>query len=446
MELGVCRARRLRENEEPADPVEERSMKNLDTVDYFRDESLPGNPHPFFDHLRSKGPVTMLPGYDIVAVTGYDEGVAVFRDDQRFSSVIAPNGPLPPLPFKPQGEDITGQIEEHRHLMPGANTIVTLDPPAHTRMRSLLVGMITPRRLKENEAFMWRLADMQLDTFIDRGQVEVLAEYAQVFTRNAVADLLGVPASDFPKMRRTNVIAPGILGVGGTGRPSNPFESIAGYFADYIKERREQPRQDVMSELANVRYADGSLPPVDDVVMIVTQLFGAGEDTTTRTIAAALRFLAEDPELQRKLRVQRDLIPNLVEETLRLEGTTRSDFRLVKKRVKVGDMELAPGTMVVLFIAAMDRDPRRFESPHALRLDRKNAREHVAFGRGIHACAGAPLARAEVKVTLERFMDRTSEFGIDEQQHGPVGHRRYEYIPNFLLQGLAKLHLRFAKA
>jgi cytochrome P450 len=421
-------------------------MKNLDEIDYFRDPSLPGDPHPFFDQLRARGPVTMLPGYDVVAVTGYAEGVAVFHDSVRFSSVIAPNGPLPPLPFKPEGEDITDQIEQHRHLMPGANTIVTLDPPAHTRMRALLVGMITPRRLKENEAFMWRLADQQIDGFIDRGHVEILAEYAQVFTRNVVADLLGVPPIDFPKMRRTDMIAPGVLGIGGTGRPSNPFQSIAGYFEEYIQERRRQPRQDVMSELANIRYSDGSLPPINDVVMVVTQLFGAGEDTTTRTIAAALRFLAEDPGLQRKLRAERSLIANLVEETLRMEGTTRSDFRLVKKRVKVGDLELAPGTMVVLFIAAMDRDPRRFESPHEFRLDRKNLRDHVAFGRGIHSCAGAPLARSEVRVTLERFMDRMSEFEIDSTQHGPPDSRKYEYIPNFLLQGLAKLHLRFQKA
>jgi cytochrome P450 len=420
-------------------------MSSLDEIDYFHDASLVANPHPYFDHLRAKGPAVRLPGYNVVAVTGYNEGLAVFRDDERFSSVIAPNGPLPPLPFTPQGEDITDQIEQHRHLIPGGNVIVTLDPPAHTRVRALLMGMITPKRLEENESFMWRLADQQIDSFIDGGSVEFVSEYAQPFTTNVIADLLGVPPEDYDKVRVSHPTRPGQIGLGGTGRPNNPFEKITGYFAESIEQRRREPRRDVTSDLANVRYADGSIPPVDDVVMVVTQLFGAGSDTTTRLLAAALHFLAEDPELQQKIRNERQLIPNFVEETLRLEGTTKSDFRLVKKPAKVGDLELSPGTIVMLLIGAMDRDPRRFDRPHELRLDRKNPRDHIAFGRGIHSCAGAPLARAETRVTLERILDRMSDIRINEETHGPLGARRYKYIPTYLLQGLEELHLKFKK-
>jgi cytochrome P450 len=420
-------------------------MISLDEIDFFSDSSLLPDPHPFFDHLRGKGPVTRIQPYDVVAVTGYDEGMAIFRDDEHFSTVNAACGPLPPLPFVPEGDDITEQIEAHRHLIPAGTTIMTTDPPNHARMKSLLMGIITPKRLMENEAFLWKLADERIDGFLDRGSVELVGEFAKPFTTSAIADLLGVPREDHPLLVNRDKPPVAQIGVGGQGG-GNPFETLVGYFDDYVRDRRKNPRQDVMSELAAVRYADGGIPEVDDVVAVATFLFAAGEDTTTRVISAAMRILAEDPQMQARLRADRSLIPEFVEETLRLQGTVRSDFRLVKRPTRIGDLDVRPGQVVMLLIGALNRDPKRFDAPNDFKLGRKNLRDHVAFGRGIHTCAGAPLARAEVKVSLQRFFDRTSDFRIDEAKHGRVGERRYEYIPTYLLQGLNKLHLTFDKA
>jgi cytochrome P450 len=421
-------------------------MSDFDQIDYFHDSSLLADPQPYFDHLRAWGPVVQLSAYNVYAVTGYAEGVAVFRDDEHFSAVISPNRPLPPLPFTPEGDDITDQIEAHRHLIPGANNLATLDRPQHTRLRSLLMGMITPKRLQENEAFMWQLADDQINGFIDQGRVSLLAEYGKAFATNVIADLLGVAREDYDKVRTSHATRPGQIGVGSAGRPSNPYEEVSGYFAEAIEDRRRQPRADVMSDLAAVRNSDGTIPPVDDVVMVVTQLFGAGSDTTGLMLLAALRILAEDAELQQRLRGDRTLVPEFVEELLRLEGATRSEFRLVKTPAKVGEVEVSPGDIVMLMISAMNRDPRQYENPHELRLDRKNARTHIAFGRGIHSCAGAPLARSELRITIERFLDRMANFRIDEEKHGPADARRYEHVPSYLMQGLQELHLQFAKA
>ena len=107
-------------------------MSNFDQIDYFQDSSLLADPHPYFDHLRAKGPVIQLSAYNVYAVTGYAEGAAVFRDDEHFSAVISPNGPLPPLPFTPEGDDITDQIEAYRHLIPGATNLASMDRPQHT--------------------------------------------------------------------------------------------------------------------------------------------------------------------------------------------------------------------------------------------------------------------------------------------------------------------------
>jgi cytochrome P450 len=417
-------------------------MIRYDEVDVFTDVEVASAPHAFFDHLRIKGPATELPRSDVVAVTGYEAGLAVFRDEERFSSINATSGPFPPLPFVPEGDDITAQIEAHRGDMPSGMLIVTQDPPAHAKTKALLMGMITPKRLKENEAFMLRLADQTIDEFIERGAVEVITEFAQPFATLVIADLLGVPEEDHQVFRTMIGGLPGQIGRE-LNMANNPLAQIGMYFINYIQDRRAAPRRDVLTDLALQRYADGSLPDVIDVVAVATFLFGAGQDTTVRLFAAMLRFLAEDPDLQRKLRNERSLIPEFVEEVLRLEGTVKSTFRLAKVPGAVGGVDVSPGATIMMLIGAMNRDPARFESPNELRLDRKNVRDQLAFGRGIHSCAGAPLARAEARVTLERLFDRTSDIRLDESRHGPAGARRFEYEPNYIIRGLRELHLQF---
>ncbi len=157
-------------------------MTDFETVDFFTDESLVPNPYPYFDHLRSKCPVAQATPFNVLAVTGYDEALAVYKDP-AFSSCVSVAGPFSGMPFGPDGhDDVSELIEEHRGAVPMAEHITSQDPPLHTRTRGLMNKLITPKRLKENEEFMWRLADQQLDTFIDRGQCEFLADYAKPFS------------------------------------------------------------------------------------------------------------------------------------------------------------------------------------------------------------------------------------------------------------------------
>lgn len=417
-------------------------MKKFDEIDIFTDRDAAMTPHPYFEHLRSKGPAARLRP-DLVAVTDYATGLAIFRDDERYSTVNAALGPFE-LPFTPEGDDITAQIEAHRDQIPYGALILNQDPPAHTKSKGVLMGIITPKRLKENEDYMVGLADRTIDEFIERGGFEVITQYSQPFATLVIADLLGVPEEDRVVFRTMIGSLPGeIGGPDPNDVANNPLAKIGMYFFQYIEDRRREPKKDVLTDLALQKYPDGSLPATVDVVTAATFLFGAGQDTTVRLIASLLRFLAEDPELQAKLRAERQLIPQFVEEVLRLEGTAKGTFRLAKKPVKVGDIDVAPGESVMLLISAMNRDPKRFECPAELRMDRKNSMEHVAFGRGIHACAGAPLARAEARVTLERLFDRTRAIRIDETKHGPPHARRFEFQANYLLRGLNELHLEF---
>jgi cytochrome P450 len=419
-------------------------------LDYFSDPQLAQDPYDYLAALRSRNPVFREPHYGVVAVTGYQEAVEAFRDTDSFSACVSIGGPFPPLPFEPAGDDITAQISENRHRFPIFEHMVTMDPPEHTRARSLLARLLTPKRLKENEEYMWRQADRQLDEFLTGGRCEFLGEYAKPFATLVIADLLGVPETDREMFRETLAghKTPGSR-VGALDHEPvgiNPLEWLEDTFGEYIADRRRAPREDILSALAATPYPDGVMPEIIEVVRPATFLFAAGQETVTKLLSAAVRVLAERPELQRVLREDRRLIGSFMEESLRTESPTKVDFRLARKATRLGDLDIPAGTVLMLCIGAANRDPRKFAEPDEFRLDRRNAREHIAFGRGVHTCAGAPLARAEGQVTLNRMLDRLRDITIDDTVHGPAQQRNYRYEPTFLLRGLRELHIEFACA
>jgi cytochrome P450 len=416
------------------------------SIDFFFDESLVEDPYPYFDALREECPVLRLPQLGVVAVTGYDEANEVYRDTDTFSSCISVVGPFAQFPVPLEGDDITPLVEEHRHTLPMHEHMVTMDPPDHSRERALLMRLITPKRLKDNEAFMWRLCDQQLDEILPAGRCEFISAYTQPFAMLVVADLLGVPEDEHDAFRAGFGMQGGIgkVGAGRKGQPSeNPLSWLDDRFAAYIEDRRRSPRNDVLTSLAQATYPDGSIPPVTSVVRTATFLFAAGQETTARLLAAALKHLAEHPELQDVLREDMDKIPDFLEEVLRVESPVKADFRLAKRHTEVGGLPIDAGTPVMLLNGAANRDPRRFECPHEFRIDRPNAQAHIAFGRGVHSCPGGPLARAEGRVSLERILTRTRDIRLSEEHHGPKGNRHFRYEPTWVLRGLHSLHLEY---
>lgn len=418
---------------------------DYEQVDFFSDASLLEDPYPYYEHLRAACPVTHLPVHGVVAVTGYDEAIEVYRDPETFSSCNSVVGPFATFPVPLEGDDISETIERHRDRLPMYEHMVTMDPPEHTRQRGLLMRLLTPKRLRENEAFMWRLAGRQLDEFVADGRCEFISAYAQPFAMLVVADLLGVPEEHHQRFREGFGLsaAPGKLGHQENPGGINPLSWLDDYFATYIEDRRRNPRDDVLTELALATYPDGSTPDVTAVVRTATFLFAAGQETTARLLATAVRYLAENPALQEQLRAERDRIPDFVEEALRLESPVKADFRLARRTTTLAGVKIPAGTPVMLLNGAANRDPRRFECPAQLRLDRPNLREHIAFGRGIHSCPGGPLARAEARISLNRILDRMRDIRLSEAHHGPPENRRFRYEPTWVLRGLHDLHIEF---
>jgi len=434
---------------------------DIDRIDYT-DPSLTSDPYRLLDYLAEHRPVYREPHHGVVMVTGHEEAIAVLRAPDVFSSstIVAGPDPISLFPERPEGDDITEFVNAYRQYLPQNDQIVSSDPPSHTAQRALLMGLITPKRLKENEEFIWRLTDRQLDVILARGTAEIMADYAQPYTLLVIADLLGVPEEDHEMLlgrRGGNQMTLGERksadeaevgsgkghGDGERAMGHNSLEVFYDYFSARIAERRQQPLNDVLTGMAQALFPDGTVPEPIEVARIASNLFAAGQETTVRLIGTALRRIADEPETQVLLRAHRDLVPRFIEETLRSEGPILGEYRLAVKTTELGGVRIPAGTPVLLANGAANRDPRQFECPAEFRVNRENVRRHIAFGHGIHTCPGAPLARSEARITVERLLDRTTDIRINEETHGPAGRRRYDYMKTYMFRGLTSLHLDF---
>jgi cytochrome P450 family 150 subfamily A5 len=418
------------------------SATGFDSIDFFHAGPLYQDPYPYYEYLREHGPVWREPHHGVVMVTGYDEALGVYHDVERFSNANVVTGPFAEWPVALEGDDVGDLIEAHRERIAFHDQLPSFDPPKHTAHRALLARLLTPKRLKENEEFMRGLVDRQIDEFLGRGECEFVREYANPFTFFVIADLLGVPEDQHEEFRREVQGGKGKLSEHGAVA-HDPLGYLYDRFTSFIDERRRAPRQDVMTKMATATFPDGTLPAVRDVMLIACNLFSAGGETTARLLGAMLRRIGDSPELQQQLRDRRELLTSFIEECLRLEPPIQSTFRLARVPTRVGDLAIPAGTTVMLIPGAANRDPRKFEDPHEFRLQRPNYRQHLGFGSGVHACPGAPLARAEARISAERLLDRMAEIRISEKAHGPLGARRFEYPKTYILRGVQRLQLEF---
>jgi cytochrome P450 len=422
--------------------AEQDRQARFETADFYMDPSLVEDPYPYLEYLRGKGPVTALPHHNVIAVTGFEEALEVYHDVENFSAVNCITGPIPPIPFEPDREDITDLIEAHRPQMLFGEEFLTLDPPRHTAPRLLMMRLFTPRRLADMEGHLGRVANQLLDEIEPQGACEFNAAYAKPFASLAVADLLGVPEEDRAEFRAH--ADPTSTHVGErAAEPTNPMEFGVEKFTRYLTERRRAPRGDIMSDLATAKHADGSTPDLAEVASVANLMFAAGQDTAAALIASAVRIIAEQSGLQERLRTHPDRIAPFVEEVLRTCGPVKSTHRLARRATSIGGVDVPVGAVVMVSTAAINRDPAVFEHPGDFDPDRILPKQHLAFGRGIHTCPGAGLARAEARISLEHILSRFSHIEIDETHHGADAARRYPYQPTYVFRALEALHVRF---
>ena len=278
-------------------------MTDHRSVDYFSDPATILDPYPYWDFARAHGPVWREPHHGVAMITGYDEAITVYHDHATWSACNSVSGWRFPVPL--EGDDVSELVEQHRHELLFSGELPTMDPPEHTAHRALLQRLITPKRLKENEDFMWRWTDVQLDEILGRGHCDIVLDFGRPLTAVIIADLLGVPEEDRAYFRDQMVgrKQESYATVGGVdGLVSDPFAWMHDVFTEYVEDRRRAPRDDVLTALATATFHDGSLPDVHDVVMIAANLYGAGQETTVHLLSASVRRLADDDDVQRRLR------------------------------------------------------------------------------------------------------------------------------------------------
>ncbi len=409
---------------------------------FYQDARVIQDPKAYFDFKRAQSPVAWERFHGTLMVTGYEEALAVLTDRKGvFSNASSIVGPIPGLPFQPQGSDIRAQLDAHRAELPWADHLVTFDGAKHAEYRALLGGLLTFKRLKQNEAYLYELVDRLIDGFAAGRTIEVVSEFAHATTVYAISDLMGIPMDDRAILLEQIGAPPSQL-KGDVGKVGpDPLAPMKPLFDGYLRDRQAHDRGDLMSDLVRARLKDGSEPDFDVLSGLARFLFGAGQDTTSRLIAMAVLLLAEDRELQVRLRGQPERIKDFIEECLRFDAPVKVSYRLALEDTAIGEIAVPAGTIVAVSLTAASGDPRKFDDPGRFDLDRAHVRDHLGFSRGPHGCLGAPLGRMEARIAIERLLARTADLRLSREHHGPAGERRFNFEPTYSFRSLSDLYI-----
>lgn len=400
--------------------------------DYLSAEVL-ADPFAAYQHAVANHPVYAVPGGGLTIVTSYAlvaEATSRIDDfSNDFSAILAGTRSSDP--------DVTAVLEKG---WPQRNTLLTADPPDHTRFRKLVNLAFSMKRVDALEAHMRGIVTALIDRFIGDGQCEFVGQFAMPLPVQMISEQIGIDRTDFATVKRWSDAFADRLG----GMISKERElACAAEVVEFqhalkakIDARRAWPTDDLLSDLVNAQV-DGERPLDDaELLSIIQQLMVAGNETTTASLAGGLVQLIRNPYQADKVRADPSLVRNLVEEVLRTESPTAGLWRVVKRDTELGGVPVKGGTMLMLRFAAANRDPEKFENPDRFDVARKNANAHLAFGRGIHMCVGNMLSRKELAVAFDELLKRLDRIEIANEA-------AMTYPPNMLLRGLSALPIRF---
>ena len=385
--------------------------------------------------LRAEAPVHRDPHTGIFQIASYETVVEAVKQPEIFSNrfAVALGGG-------------TGAVDPEvaaiaKQGWPAVDTMLTADPPEQKRFRSLVNKAFTPRRVNDLTPKMETLCDELIDAFAVDGAVELRSQFAVPLPLTVIAEQLGVPREDLPRFKAW---ADGF--VAQLGQMADHEGRIAAaklilefqeYFAEILEQRRKAPQDDIISDVVNADVEGERRLDTAECLSILQQLLVAGNETTASAITEGMRLLATHPEERVRVEADPELIPNLVEEVLRLATPTSTMWRVVTSDTKLGGVEIPGGSIAMLRFASANRDESVFAEPARFDVGRANAGDHVSFGLGIHFCLGAQLARKEMQTAFRKLLERLPNARLSEAHGEPI------VAPNILLRGLTELHLEF---
>lgn len=398
--------------------------------DNLLDPDLVQDPYPYFAALRERSPVHYSEVHRSWLLTRYDD-VAWGLADLRLSS-----DRVKPL--------LARLSDENRAKAGGAlgliaDWMVVSDPPAHTRLRRLVTLAFHPRKIQRMEGRIRDVVDETLDAFLASGETDAVAGFAFPLPATVISELIGAPASDADRFKEwSDELALVAFGTGGDARgerharAERSISEMFDYFGELIAQRREQPGEDMISALL-AGDEDGDHLDDEEIASMCALMLFAGHETTTTTITSAIMLLLEHPDQRALLADDRKLNGRVVEEVLRYEGAIKVLHRWTQDDVTLHGQTIPAGQRVLLLPAAANRDPRKFTDPDRFDITR-SPNPHLGFGKGIHTCIGAMLARIEMRVAIARVLERLPGLRLAPDQE-------LSWMPSLASRGLISLHV-----
>lgn len=404
-------------------------------------------PYPIFERLRQESPVVWVDDIESFVVTRYEDVSHVLRHPGAFSSQMA-TGPVLARQMADGIQNLVGRAEEGMESVlvrvnrGRTKVLLSADPPLHRRQRNLVNRAFTQRRVRESEGVIRSIAEGLVDGFASSGYVEFVSGFAVPLPLSVIADRLGVPRSDMVDFKRwsddfTVAIGNHQLGQDDLRSMLVSQAEFFSYFEALVDERRRDPADDLLSELATARLPDGDGLELPEILGMLNQFLVAGNETTTKLLAFSFHRLAEDPELADRLRSDPGLVEPFVEEMLRLEAPVQGLYRIAVQDCEIGGTAIPAGASLWLAYASANHDDSVFDRPGDLDLEREFSQPHLAFGFGEHFCLGAALARAEARIGISVLLERLAAISLDDRN-------RFDFESSYALHGLKELWLRIS--
>ncbi len=410
-------------------------------VQLFSPEALI-DPYPAYKTLRDEAPVHFVQEMNLHVVTRYDLlREAIKRTDDFSSKYDKFLGAGREMMFMTLSDEQKAEaMEIQSKMIDIPPTMLTLDEPEHTRYRSLVSKLFTVSEVKKSEVDVRNVIEKNLETMLAADGGDFMSMFAFPVPLEIISDRLGIPLEDKEFFYEAATAAAAGLKIAPVPPEVLLKRMQLGYdlqelLVRLIEERREEPREDMITILANSKLEDEDRHLTHgEIISVLNQFLVAGHETTTSTFGWAMLALCDNPELQAQIRGDEKRIKTFVEEVLRIEAPVQGLPRLVTKDTELGGYPLKEGDMLMLRYGAANRDERQFENPDQVDVDRQKAGLQMAFGSGVHHCIGAPLARQELNIGFMALMDNFEDFALDSAKGRPVAD------PSFILRGLPELH------